>query len=175
MQTANLLILACDRVILAAAIEGNQTLAQNLHIKVEPGWTEFGTAALQYSLDKLSVESEEAGWWTYFPIHKEDNRLIGSGGYKGKPGPEGMVEIGYEICPEYRNKGLATEMAKSLVESAFACSQVKIVSAHTLGEPNASTKVLLKCGFKKSAEINDPDNGLLWRWELTKADHVSIK
>lgn len=44
-------------------------------------WTEFGVSALQYSLDKLSENEDEKGWWTYFTIHKQDNKLIGSGGY----------------------------------------------------------------------------------------------
>ena len=169
METKNLQIIPCTTEILAAAIEGDNVLGQLLLVKVEPGWTEFGSAALQYSLNKLLEEKDELGWWTYFPIHKKDNRLIGSGGYKGKPDDEGVVELGYEICTEYRNRGLATEMAKALVENAFKFEHVNLITAHTLGESNASTKLLQKIGFIKTAEINDPDDGLLWKWELKRS------
>lgn len=165
IETQNLRLLPCDPEILKTAIEGNEQLEQLLQVTVADNWTEFGVVALQYSLDKLSAGNEESGWWTYFPIHKQDNKLIGSGGYKGKPTPEGMVELGYEISPEYRNKGFATEMTQGLMSNALLDANVKLIQAHTLGEENASTKVLTKCGFKKVEEINDPDDGIIWRWE----------
>jgi len=79
-----------------------------------------------------------------------------------------QVEIGYEIALDYRNRGLATEMTKGLIENAFRDERVRLIVAHTLGQDNASTKVLQKCGFKKVEEINDPDDGLIWKWELKR-------
>jgi RimJ/RimL family protein N-acetyltransferase len=137
-------------------------------VTVPDNWTEFGVGALQYSLDKLSLSEREQGWWTYFPIHKTDNTLIGSGGYKGKPTEQGIVEIGYEISPDYRNKGLATEMTRALIDNAFSLKQVTAIMAHTLGQVNASTRILTKCGFEKTEEINDPDDGMIWKWELKR-------
>jgi RimJ/RimL family protein N-acetyltransferase len=102
------------------------------------------------------------------PVHRADNRLIGSGGYKGPPGVAGTVEIGYEITPAYRNSGYATEMTKGLVEHAFIDQRVTAVIAHTLGEENPSTAVLQKCGFHKTAEFTDPDEGTIWNRELQR-------
>ncbi len=168
VETKNLILLPCDSEILKAAIEGNEPLKRLLNIEIANDWTEFGVAALQYSLDRLSENDEESGWWTYLPIHKQDNKLIGSGGYKGKPTSNGTVELGYEIAPDYRNKGLATEMTQGLITNAFLDKRVKSILAHTLAEENASTKVLTKCNFKKVEEINDPDDGLIWKWELKR-------
>ena len=168
IETANLKLIPCDLNILQSAIQGNEILARKINVTVEDGWTEFGIAALQYSLDKQTASEEEKNWWTYFPIHKQENKLIGSGGYKGKPTPDGTVELGYEIAPAYRNRGLATEMTKGLIENAFRDERVKSIIAHTLGQANPSTKVLEKCGFKKVAEVNDPEDGLIWKWELTR-------
>lgn len=70
---------------------------------------------MQYSLDRLSESVDEKDWWTYFPIYKQYNKLIGSGGYKGKPTNAGTVELGYGIAPDYRNRELATEMTKGLI------------------------------------------------------------
>jgi RimJ/RimL family protein N-acetyltransferase len=168
IDTENLRLISCDRKVLQSAIDGNHQLSTSLGVKVADKWTEFGVAALQYSLDKISQSSTEMGWWTYVAIHKQDNTLVGSGGYKGSPTAEGIVELGYEIAPEYRNKGLATEMAQGLISNAFADKRVQTIIAHTLGKANASTKVLTKCGFVNVEEINDPDDGLIWKWELKR-------
>ena len=168
IETKNLKLIPCDTEILKTAIQGDEILAKKINVTVQDNWTEFGVVALQYSLGRLSENEEESGWWTYFPVHKQDNKLIGSGGYKGKPTADGTVEIGYEIALDYRNRGLATEMTKGLIENAFRDERVRLIVAHTLGQDNASTKVLKKCGFKKVEEINDPDDGLIWKWELKR-------
>lgn len=41
------------------------------------------------------------------------------------------------------------------------------VIAHTLCQPNASTRVLEKCGFARDGFGEDPDEGQVWRWKLT--------
>ncbi len=166
LETENLKLLPCDTEILRAAIEGNEILAKKINVSIQEDWSEFGIGVFQYSLDKIIENDDENGWWTYFPIHKNDNKLIGSGGYKGKPTPEGTVELGYEIAPNYRNQGLATEMTKALIENALKDIRVKNIIAHTLGHENASTTVLQKCGFVKINELIDPDEGLVWKWEL---------
>ena len=61
--------------------------------------------------------------------------------------------------------GYATEAAQSLTEYAFSSGKVRVVRAHTLPEPNASTRVLTKCGFRRIGEVIDPEDGLVWRWE----------
>ncbi|MFT3846174.1 MAG: GNAT family N-acetyltransferase [Lacibacter sp.] len=168
IETKNLQLIPCDTEILTAAILGDEILAKKINVTVQDNWTEFGVAALQYSLDRLTDSEDEKNWWTYFPIHKLDNKLIGSGGYKGKPTNDGTVELGYEIAPGYRNRGLATEMTNGFIENAFKDTRVKSIIAHTLGQDNPSTRVLQKCGFKKVEEMNDPDDGLIWKWELKR-------
>lgn len=168
IETKNLRLIPCDSEILKSAIQGNEFISEKLKVTVQDNWTAFGVGALQYSLDRLLESEEEKYWWTYFPIHKQDNKLIGSGGYKGKPTIDGIVELGYEIAPPYRNRGLATEMTKGLIENAFMDERVKSITAHTLGQENPSTKVLQKCSFLKIGEVNDPDEGQIWKWELKR-------
>jgi RimJ/RimL family protein N-acetyltransferase len=168
LETERLKLIACDKELLQVAIEGNDKLATYLGATVPANWTEFGERALEYALRKLEHDESEKNWWTYFPILKEENALIGTGGYKGKPTAEGIIEIGYEISKDYRNKGLATEFTHALVLNAFSNDTVKLVIAHTLGEINGSTKVLAKCNFVKAEEINDPSYGSIWKWELKR-------
>jgi len=98
-------------------------------------------------------------------VHVESGTVIGMCGFKGPPGPDGTVELAYGIAPDYQGKGYATEAAQALVAYAFGSGRVRLVCAHTLPEANASTRVLTKCGFKHVGEFNDPEDGLVWRWE----------
>lgn len=105
--------------------------------------------------------------WThgFALVHRADDAVIGSCGYKGPPDAEGMVEIAYGVTPEHQGRGYATEAARAMTDWAFSSGRVGVVRAHTLAEANASTRVLEKCGFQKIGEVLDPEDGLVWRWE----------
>jgi len=98
-------------------------------------------------------------------LHRESGSVIGSAGFKGPPDNDGMVEVAYGIVPAFQGFGYATEATQALVEYAFASGLVERVRAHTLPTPNASTRVLTKCGFAHVANVIDPDDGPVWRWE----------
>jgi RimJ/RimL family protein N-acetyltransferase len=98
-------------------------------------------------------------------VHRESRCVIGSAGFKGPPDSERMVEIAYGIVPSFEGRGYATQAAQALVAYAVESGLVRIVRAHTLPTPNASTKVLKKCGFKFTGDVVDPEDGLVWRWE----------
>lgn len=168
LKSPRLSIIAADIPILEAALSGNAALKDYLKVNVPDVWTIFGPQALQHSLDKLRKSDADSGWWSYLPVLRETNTLIGFCGFKGAPNQSGMVEIGYEIAEDYRQQGLATELAQALILHAFSFPEIKVVQAHTLGEENASTRVLGKCGMKKMEEVNDPDDGIIWRWEINK-------
>lgn len=171
-ESKNLYIIPADIPTLEAALKGDDHLQKYLNIKVPKNWSAFGPGALKHSLDKLKENASESGWWSYLPVHKNDNTLIGLCGFKGSPNQDGMVEIGYEISEAYRLQGYATELAEALISHAFSYPQINKVQAHTLGSENASSKVLSKCGFKKMEEILDKDHGVIWRWEISKAIKV---
>jgi RimJ/RimL family protein N-acetyltransferase len=63
------------------------------------------------------------------------------------------------------NGAPGTSVTEALVAFAFANGQVRLVRAHTLPEANASTQVLLKCGFHQVGTVVDPEDGPVWRWE----------
>ncbi len=104
----------------------------------------------------------------YFFIHSTDRKLVGSGGFKGKPDDAGTVEIGYAVASAYRGKGLATEAASGLIDFAFSNSQTQTVQAHTLAEENESVRVLRKVGMQFVKELYDPEDGNIWQWQLRR-------
>ena len=109
--------------------------------------------------------------WThgFSVVQREGGVAIGSCGFKGPPTADGIVEIAYGIDPDHRGKGYATEAAEALASFAFDNSGAVVVRAHTLPEPNASTRVLTKCGFQFIGEVIDPEDGLVWRWEKKRS------
>ncbi len=100
-------------------------------------------------------------------LHGELRTVIGSAGFNGAPDAEGMVEVAYGIVPHFQGQGFATEANAALVAFACGSSLVRTVRAHTLPTASASTQVLRKCHFTYVGEFNDPDDGLVWRWERT--------
>ena len=165
IETSRLRLVACDIPVIEAILISDDALAELLGIQVTPNWSEFGREIFEYSKTQLLEKPETANWGPYLPILKEENCLIGSGGFKGHPDEHGMVEIGYEIALAYRQRGLATEMAKALVKHSQGVPTVKKVWAHTLAEENISCRVLEKCDLLKIGEFEDPDDGWIWRWE----------
>jgi RimJ/RimL family protein N-acetyltransferase len=156
--------------LLSAAVEGRDVLAGLLGVSVAEGWEGFPEAL---PIVRASYEREPDGhrWGSLFFIEREVATLVGFGGFKGSPSPDGVVEIGYAIAPAFRGRGLATDAVEQMLQRAFADVAVRAVDAHTLGHDNPSTRVLQKTGFRKLAEIEDPDDGPIWQWRLERPRH----
>jgi RimJ/RimL family protein N-acetyltransferase len=146
---------------LEALAEGVDVFTERFGIPVEPGWLDF-PEVLPHALAGAR-ERDEDPWGTHLYFDAVDGALIGIGGFKGAPS-NGEVELGYAIAPARRDRGLATAVVAVLLQRAAAAG-VTTVTAHTLAEPNASTRVLTKSGFTQTAELEDPDEGPIWRWE----------
>lgn len=170
IQTGSLRLIPCELTHLEAFLRNREELEPLLGVSVPDSWPHFPNS-MAYAYKHLKADPSLLGWWTYLIIHVGDKALIGSGGFKGKPDASGMVEIGYEIVPEYRNRGLATEAARGLVRYAFSQKEINTVEAHTLAELNPSTKVLEKIGMKYVAAVPDPELDEIWQWRLTREDY----
>jgi len=117
-------------------------------------------------LDSLRKLTGADPWRLGFAVvHPETRAVIGSGGFYGPPDSDGVIEIAYGIAPGYQGRGYATEVARALIAFAIENGNVRRLRAHTRPEPNASTKVLTKCGFEFLGEVMNPDDGRVWRWE----------
>ncbi|MBK6545110.1 MAG: GNAT family N-acetyltransferase [Saprospiraceae bacterium] len=166
IKTKRLTLIPCNKEILEAMLIGNEAVAKLLNIEAPELWTEFGDGPIQWALTKTEDESEN-NWIAYLPILNAKNMLIGTCGFKGKPTVDGVIEIGYEVIASKRNRGFAKEIANALVNYGFQDSRVKIVRAHTLPVENASVKVLQYCGLRFIGYDLDPEEGEVWKWELT--------
>lgn len=155
--------------ILEKILDSDEALGNHLDIKIPAVWTEFGKPPFQYALERIQKHGSDEQWWSWLPILISENILIGNCGYKGAP-TDGSVEIGYEVAEDYRGQGYATEMTIALIQNAFNEKTVRKVIAHTLAEENASVHILRKCGFTFTEEVYDPEDGQIWKWQLSRAE-----
>jgi len=114
---------------------------------------------MRYSIQQQQQSPAEQGWsFYYFATNQrqENPALVGAGGYKGGPGPDGSVEIGYSIMPAQRRRGYATEAAMGLIEYALRYPRVQRVTAETYPHLIASIGVLEKCGMSLIGPGSEP-------------------
>jgi ribosomal-protein-alanine N-acetyltransferase len=166
LETPRLEMPACHQKICEAILKGDKHLGNFLKTRIAPGWNSFGDDIFAFNLARTQEDPEAYIWWSYLVIEKSSRTLIGACGYKGRPNKLGEVEIGYEIAPEYRNQGYATELSRCLIQYADTYPEVSTVKAHTLSFESPSTHVLRKCGFHFVQELFDPEDGILWQWKL---------
>lgn len=171
IQTARLILAAHLPRHLRALVRSVEDFENTVGLRVADGIREQLLSASADFMVRLDSATQADPWQFGFAvIHKIDNVLIGVGGFSGPPDSDGVAEIAYGIAPSYQGKGYATEVANALIDFASRDSRVRKICAHTLAEPNASTRVLEKCGFKKVSQTTDPENNLaVWRWERKSA------
>lgn len=105
-----------------------------------------------------------APWGGYLAVDPLTRVVVGTCAFKGPPDMRGEVEVAYFTFPTHEGQGYATAMARALCDRAGASTGVERVRAHTLPERNASARVLEKLGFRWDGDVQDPEDGPVWRW-----------
>jgi len=167
IETENLILAAHLPRYLRALIRSAEEFENIAGLGVADGIREqFLSASAEFFARVEAAKQSDPWQFGFAVIHRIDNVLIGTCGFPGPPDSNGVVEIAYGIAPGYQGNGYATEAAIALIEFARKDARVKTICAHTLAETNASTRILEKCGFKKTGDAVDPENNLpVWRWE----------
>lgn len=104
-----------------------------------------------------------ASWAGYLAVDPMTRIVVGTCAFKGPP-LGGEVEVAYFTFPAHEGQGYATAMARALCDRAAASGGVQRVRAHTLPERNASVRILEKVGFQWDGDVQDPEDGPVWRW-----------
>lgn len=170
LETARLALTLADPKDLLALVE-NRPPAQ---LRELGSFYNSGAVSPQWAAALRSARGADPWKHGFFVVERDSDLVVGSAGFKGPPDADGVVEIAYGIVPSREGRGYATEAARALMQFAAADSRVRVVRAHTLPEPNASTRVLTKCGFVHVGPVIDPEDGPVWRWELA-ARHIDTR
>jgi RimJ/RimL family protein N-acetyltransferase len=95
-----------------------------------------------------------------------DSDVVGTCAFKTGP-RTGKAEIAYFTFPPFEGQGLATAMARALIEIARAADRKIEFTAQTLPESNASNAILRKLGFQFFGPVDIPEEGKFWEWHLS--------
>jgi len=102
-------------------------------------------------------------WIGYLAL--EDDLCVGTCAFTSAP-RSSLVEIAYFTFPGNEGRGVATRMAESLVSLAKKDSPKVVVTAHTLPEESATTRVLRKVGFVFDRQRIHEEDGPIWVWRF---------
>ncbi len=102
---------------------------------------------------------DDKGFGLYAVVYHEDQRVIGYCGYYFQiiDGTE-EIEIGYRLHPDYWNRGLATEVSKSIQNYGFESLNIDRMISIIESKNNASIKVAIKNGMKLEKNVLFKDN-----------------
>jgi RimJ/RimL family protein N-acetyltransferase len=143
-----------------AEIADRGRFAELLGAEVPDNWPpESAADALDLFLGLLEANPSWVGWLGWYALEWRAARgvlvLVASAGFKGAPDADGAVEIGYSVLPQFEGRGIATEMARGLIEWARE-NGARRVLAQTTPDNEGSRAVLAKLGFVESGPGIDP-------------------
>ena len=104
--------------------------------------------------------------WTGY-LASSGEQIVGTCAFKTAPS-DGAVEIAYFTFPGHEGQGVATAMARQLIDIAYATDRSLKIIAHTPPERGASNAILNKIGFLLLGDYEDPVAGTVWEWEYIR-------
>ena len=150
-------IALCD-----AEEQGAAAVAQALGATVPASWPPpvFEPDDVARVRRQLVADPSAIRWTLYYLLRRAASEgelpvLVGIAGYVAPPAPDGVVEIGYAIAPEFQRVGFATEAVRALLRHAFADRGVRVVVATTFAMLHPSIRVLQKSGFVEVSHAAD--------------------
>ncbi len=169
IETERLSLIPATAALVAAEMAGPVELARLLSVRVPENWPpELMRDALPFFQEQLARHPDLVGWLSWYWVRREaEALLIGCGGFKGAPRPEGTAEIGYSVLPQFQGQNYATEAVGGLVSWAFRRKEVTCILAETMPENAASQRVLEKLRFRSAGLGSEP--GIV-RWKLARTE-----
>ena len=161
--TKRLDLVPATAAMIRAEMSDCAELGRLLGARVPADWPLTDLAdALPFYLDRIEACPADARWLMYYWVLRpasvgEGRRLVGSGGFKGGPDADGVVEVGYGVAPEFRRRGLASEGLAGLCASALGDERVRRIIADTRYDNAASRAVLEKNGFVAAGDGAEPE------------------
>lgn len=155
LRSPRLLLVPASARHLRADLVGPAALGTVLGASVPADWppdlVEEDRAGLAA---RLEADPALVGWLPWYWITATDDgaRLVGFGGFGGRPDRHGTVTLAYAVVPSGQRRGYATEAVAAIVGWAFATGAVRRVEAETLPHLHASIAVLERNGFTRSRD-----------------------
>ena len=161
---------------LLAALYGDPRVMRFITLQ-PPSLTEVESKILPVYLREYRELADGLG--SFAAIGKQTGQMAGR--FSLKPansyGLTGGNELGYRLYAAFWGRGLATEGARALIESAFERLHLGRIVATTMAGNTGSWRVLEKCGLRRVKTFYYPDADLMpgaehgdFVYELTRSD-----
>ena len=111
----------------------------------EPHKSVVDTVNFIRAIMKQYIDGQPSPWAI---VHKENNKIIGTGGYNLWIKEHSKAEIGYAISARYWNRGIMTEALREIINFGFERMNLHRAEARVYVENTASERVMQKCGMK---------------------------
>jgi RimJ/RimL family protein N-acetyltransferase len=152
IRTPRLRLVAATAGLARADADESERLAEILGARVPETWPPplLDDARGRFA-EMMEANPELAGWYLWYWIRVDPeggDALIGAGGFKGRPTPDGTVEVGYSLVESAWHQGYATEAVAALIDRAFEHPSILRVVAETYPDLAPSIRVLTRLGFR---------------------------
>jgi RimJ/RimL family protein N-acetyltransferase len=176
LRTERLRLLPLDAVEMRLFVEEWPALQRRLGAKPSPAWM-GDPRTLGAALRQREQMLRDPGawlWWTFWQVVlASEGVTIGLVDFKGPPGPEGRITIGFSFARAHWDHGYATEAVSALVAWALQQPGVRFIEADTEVTNVRSQRVLEKLGFVSTGPVAEGvarhgGTGDLLAWRLVK-------
>lgn len=103
----------------------------------------------------IDANKEVRSRFVFAIVLKENGKMIGAGEFNIRDFTNKVGEIGYIVNPDYWGKGIATEVAKQLIEFGFKEFNLHRIYATCDPRNVGSSKVLEKIGMTNEGRIRE--------------------
>lgn len=97
----------------------------------------------------FNEEVHRPGWGMYLLVRSADGTVVGGMGFHGAPDEHGRAEIGFDLAPQARGNGFATEALVALARWGIAQPGVEQIIATTTPDNRAAQRVMERAEFER--------------------------
>lgn len=172
LETARLELRPITREQALAILEGKRREEIEKLVGAEMPWA-WPTSMLVEQVFRASIEGvrkdPDLRLWgdRFIVVRSAAPRVVGSVIFHGRPGPDGVCEMGYGIEETSQNRGYATEALAACVKWALAQPECKVIRCETSAWHKPSLRVLEKVGFVATGS-RETEDGKMLVYEIAK-------
>ncbi|MGI9145773.1 MAG: GNAT family N-acetyltransferase [Chloroflexota bacterium] len=148
--------------ILEASLMGQRAeAARLLGARLPPDWPKPAERQLRRRLEQLTADPTHQPWLLRAMVLRDDpdRPLVGCINFHAPPGPDGWVEVGYRVLPDFRRRGYAQEAAEALFDWATREHKVRRFRASVGPDNQPSLALVSKLGFREIGRQWDDEDG----------------
>jgi RimJ/RimL family protein N-acetyltransferase len=138
-------------------------LSAELGVEVPRPWLEIVPAQVNHKLVRDDPATQP--WLSRGIVLRETGSLVGELGFHNPPDDLSVVELGYEVLPSYRRRGIAREAIRALTDWAYSTGAARIVYVTIAAGNVASISLVRSLGFRFDEDYDDPVDGPLVFYE----------